>query len=326
MSTVGRSRQRVRGVLLLKGTLMFLQLRAKTVASIARLAIVVAAGSFAIVAVPASAQQVRLYSQETWPRVRPGKAIVAPNVNGVVLLSGEVTNARIGPMAVVGAFRAVEQRDGVVNNLIIDGLTASDLQRDGVRIRSANGLTISNFDLKFRAAPQTGRNLPEGIALYGGGNIVIRNGVVDGFRMSPRAGTYLNGDGIATERGVRDAVIEDVTSSNNGDGGFDLKGTLRLDRLTAIGNGRNFRFWNTIKAGTLTSIDPRGASIGLAKGAVVVIEKLVVRQKTAAPILVLDGATITILSCDIEAPPGTKMARVESSGNRVTLGEGCALP
>lgn len=273
-----------------------------------------------------AAAQTKLTTGGAWPSPVTVPTIDAPNVNGAVVLSGKVSGAKIGPVIVTRAFRAVEQRDGAVTGLVIDGLTATDLQRDGIRIRQADGLTIANFTLRFRAAPQSGRNLPEGIAIYAGKGIVIRNGVIDGFRMVTKAGAYTNGDGIATEPGVTDALIEDVTSSNNSDGGFDLKGTVRLDRLTAIGNKRNYRFWGNITAGTLTSQDPTGASIAITRGTVVVIDKLIVRQKTLAPILILDGGTLTIKACDIQAPAGTKLSKVESAGSVVTLGPGCTLP
>ena len=277
----------------------------------------------AAVAAPLAAEQVRVRSGQTWLSRR---AIDAPGRNGAVLLSGMVENAIIGPATITRAYRAVETEKGaVLRKVEIKGLRGWDLERDGIRLRVAENVRISDFDLAMRLEPQQGRNLPEGIAIYEGRDIIIRNGKVSGFRMVGVEGRHTNGDGIATEGDVNGATIIDVVSSDNSDGGFDLKGKVAIDRVTARRNGRNFRFWHQATAGTITSIDPRGSHIWIGKGAVVRIDRLVARSSSSAPILTLDGGTVEIGSCDLRVPAGTQMTRVESSGNRVKLGPGCRL-
>lgn len=276
-----------------------------------------------LAASPLAAEQVRIRSGQIWQSPR---MIEAPGMNGAVLLSGAIENATIGPVSVRKAYRAIEtQKDATLRGVRIKGLRGTDLERDGIRLRVAEDVTISDFDLAMRAEPQSGRNLPEGIAIYEGRDIVIRDGKVRGFRMAVVKGRYTNGDGIATEGAVQGATIENVVSSDNSDGGFDLKGRVMLDKLTSERNGRNYRFWHQASAGTITSVDPRGSHIWVAKGAVVKIDRLVARAGSPAPILTLDGGTVEIGSCDLQVPKGTPMTRVESSGNKLKLGPGCKI-
>jgi hypothetical protein len=276
-----------------------------------------------LVPAPLAAEPARVRSGQNW---QSRHVIDAPAQNGAVLLSGNVENATIGPATITRAYRAVETEKGaVLRDVRLTGLRGKDLDRDGIRLRVAENVTISDFDLAMRAEPQQGKNLPEGIAIYEGHNIVIRNGKVRGFRMVQVKDRYANGDGIATEGGVDGATIEDVVSSDNSDGGFDLKGRVSLDRVTSERNRRNFRFWHQATAGTITSIDPRGSHVWVGKGAVVRIDRLVARSTTSAPILTLDGGTVEIGSCDLQVPAGTLMTRVESSGNQLKLGPGCRL-
>jgi len=264
----------------------------------------------------------RLQSGEGW-RSAP---IDAPGVNGAVVLAGEVDDATVGPASVRDAYRGIETRaDARVRNLRIRNFTGQDLQRDGIRLRNVAGATIENFRLEMRDQPQQQSNLPEGITILSGQDIQIRNGSVRGFRMMPVKDRYTNGDGIATERAVSAVVIQDVTSSDNGDAGFDLKSAdTRLDRLIASNNARNFRFWGQVDAGTLTSIDPRAAHIWLGKGAVVRIKLLRARSKDRAPLILLDGAqSLQIDRCDLRLMPGTDIIQGERGGVTIRIGPGC---
>lgn len=261
-------------------------------------------------------------------RWAPRETVNAPGVNGAVKLEGVLRRVKIGPATVTDAYRAVESMPGsAVDGLTIRGLTGRNLQRDGIRLRQASDVTISDFDLSMRPEPQSGRNLPEGIAIYAGHDITIRDGRLSGFRMVEVPKHYTNGDGIATESGVDGITIVRVRSTDNSDGGFDLKGTnIRLDALTAERNGRGFRFWGQATAGTLTSIDSRGAAFWFGRGAAVKIDRIVVRSSTTAPILLLDGAaSVEIGACDLSVPPGTKLVRSDSSGTTLSLGASCKL-
>ncbi len=275
-----------------------------------------------------------LESNTRWP-VATKRIISAPDTNGAVFFRNSATDVTIGPVEISGAYRAIETADGVVlRGLRIDGLTARDLQRDGMRLRRVENGEISNFDLQMRTEPQTGKHLPEGIALYTGSSIVIRDGKVSGFRMEPATNaktgkmTYTNGDGIATERGVDGLRIMRVTSSNNSDGGFDLKGrNIRLEDLTAIGNGKGYRIWDQVDAGRLASVDNKVA-VHLLAGGQAKIERLVARSSGPGVVVMSEGSgSLAIGSCDLTAmAPGSVLVKRNGAGATITLGRGCILP
>jgi serralysin len=80
-----------------------------------------------------------------------------------------------------------------------------------------------------------------------------------------RTGTYYNGDGFATERGVYDVRFENTVARGNADGGYDLKSTdTVLVGALAEDNGRNFRIWGEVELIDPVGIDPhkRGGSSG----------------------------------------------------------------
>ncbi|MDJ0275589.1 right-handed parallel beta-helix repeat-containing protein [Sphingomonas sp. 2R-10] len=269
---------------------------------------------------PSEAQPTRIASAQRW---RPAGTVDTPGQNGAALIEGQVAAATIGPAVVRRAYRAIESRpDSVLEKSTIAGIVATDLQRDGIRLRTANDVTIRDFDLTMRAQPQRGKHLPEGIAITAGRNIVIRDGRVRGFRMVDGKG-YTNGDGIATE-GETQGRILNVSSGNNSDGGFDIKGDWRLDDLVAERNGRDYRFWNTISAGTLTANGWSSAAVWAGKGARVRIEHLIATNTTLAPLLIVAGGTdVTIVRCTLSRPAGAQIVKSEGSNNKVSLGPGC---
>lgn len=290
-------------------------------------AIALAAGAVPLVMALAAATAGpvhRLKSGESW---RPRATINAPGVNGAILLQGRVSDSRMGPARIRGAYRAVETAgNGVLRNVHIDGLEATNLQRDGIRLRgSVDGVTISNFTLRMRSAPQARPHLPEGIAIMSGRNITIRDGRISGFRLRGAKGRYPNGDGIAAERGVSSLRIERVEANDNSDAGFDLKSrSTRLNALTARRNYRNYRFWGDVTAGTLMSVDPRDAHVWAGKGAVVRIDRLIARSSGKAPLLRVEGAReIVIGRCELNLPKGTPIVAGARGGARIRLGVGC---
>lgn len=269
---------------------------------------------------PSPVHQATIASAQRW---NPSGVVDAPGQNGAALIDGQVTAATIGPAVVRSAYRAIEsRRDSVLEKSTIAGIVATDLQRDGIRLRTANDVIIRDFDLTMRAEPQKGKNLPEGIAITAGHDIVIRNGRVRGFRMVSGRG-YTNGDGIATE-GETQGRIANVSSTNNSDGGFDLKGDWQVDDLVSEQNGRDYRFWNTITAGTLTANGWSSTAVWAGKGARVRIEHLIATNTTLAPLLIVAGGTdVTIVRCTLSRPAGAQVVKSEGSNNKVTLGPGC---
>lgn len=283
------------------------------------LAICVAAG-VTIAAAQEPGRSASITSGRQW---RPAKPMDTPDLNGSAVIEGTVSGATIGPATVRRAYRAVESRPGsVLERSTIVGIVGTDLQRDGIRLRTANDVVIRDFDLTMRAQPQQGKNLPEGIAITAGRGIVIRNGRVRGFRMVEGRG-YTNGDGIATE-GETQGQVADMTSSDNSDGGFDIKGTWQLDRLVAERNGRDYRFWNRVTAGTLSANGWRSAAVWAGKGATVRINHLIARNDTVAPLLIVaGGADVAIARCTLTRPAGAQVVKSEGSNNHVRLGPGC---
>ncbi|HVF84260.1 MAG TPA: hypothetical protein VM913_08850 [Sphingomicrobium sp.] len=287
---------------------------ARTGAVIARLRLLLVAGLVAGIAGATAYAEIKTSRQ-----INPKRPFIQ--------LKGLVQNQVIGPLTISDSFRAIESDKGVrIRNLRITGIDATRLQRDGIRIRGdADGVVIRNFRLAMRDQPQSHPNLPIGIAVQEGRNISIDSGSTSGFQMVFVPGKYTNGDGIATERAVDGISITRVRASDNSDGGFDLKSSrTRLDQLTAVRNGRNYRFWRTVEAGTLTSADARNAHIWLARGADVRIRKLVATSRSRSPVVRIEGpAKIVIDSCELRLPPGTRLVAGSMAGSQVSLGRGC---
>ncbi|MDI1296695.1 MAG: right-handed parallel beta-helix repeat-containing protein [bacterium] len=242
-------------------------------------------------------------------------------------MKGNISYSTIGPVQIIGAKQSIYfDTAAVVRNLDIANLTVTDTTREGIRIQGdVNGVTVKNFSLKQVAKPTVAPDLPTGIAIHSGTNIQISDGSASGFQMVSTG--YPNGDGISAEGGVSNLTISRVTASDNSDGGFDLKynNTLLYD-LTAERNFRNYRFWSSVKASTLTSVDAANAHIWAGGSADVVIEKLVVKSTTKAVILYVDGAkSVKINACELNVPKGTKLIYKATASSVVILGPGCAL-
>lgn len=246
-----------------------------------------------------------------------------------IKIKGAVSNAVISSVDVVGASTAIyADSAAIIRNLTVRDVNLSEVQREGFRIQGdVDGITLQNFTIKMRAQPQVAPNLPTGIAITKGKNISMSDGYISGFKMVVVPGTYTNGDGIAAERAVDSLSISRVTASDNSDGGFDLKSTNTLLYDTvAERNYRNYRLWGSVLTGSITSVDPTGAHVWLGTGAVVVIDKLVVRSTTTAPVIQIDGAkSIIINTCELQVPAGTLFLSGNTTGVTMSFGPGCAL-
>ncbi|HEX8485064.1 right-handed parallel beta-helix repeat-containing protein [Sphingomonas sp.] len=242
----------------------------------------------------------------------------------------------IGPVWYDGWYRAIEGSNTAPSvGVTVRGVKITNAARDGISFCAAREVTVEDFDISHGDAFNVGADLPTGIGFgrsgcgVSGGNITIRNGRVSGFRMGKQAGVYLNGDGMAIER-YTGVLITNVTAEDNADAGFDLKSTgTRLDALVARRNGRNFRFWGSGDAGTLTSEEPRSAHVWInAKSAQTwTIAKLVARSTTTAPILRIENSfpvTIIIKQCELAVPAGTPMLWGGRKA-KVTWGVGCEV-
>lgn len=289
--------------------------------------------ALALFAAPLSAQQVKVYSNTIYPAPVAVPTITAPDVNGAFRFgSGTVDNARVGPVVVKDAYRAIETGtdNTLVSNTVIDGLKGVNLKRDGIRLRNISNVEIRNFDLQHSSIQNTPGHLPEGISAYSGSGLSIHDGRVAGNQMVWISGTYTNGDGIATEGAISNVLIERVTSEDNSDGGFDLKGqNILLNDTIARRNNRAYRIWGTASAGTITAEDFNGAGIWLGKGASFTVEKFIARSSRAKSIIFRweAGATLIVKECDLTGmKPDARLTSSDGTALKVSLGPGCVVP
>lgn len=246
-----------------------------------------------------------------------------------IKIKGTIKDATIDSVDIVGAKTGIyTDTAAIVRNLTVRNVNMTGIQREGFRIQGdTDGINMQNFVIQMRDQPQVSPDLPEGIAIVKGKNITISDGYISGFKMVVVPGEYTNGDGIASERAVDSLTISRVTAVDNSDGGFDLKSTnTRLYDTIAERNYRNYRLWGSVQAGTITSIDSRGAHLQLNTGAEVVIDKLIVRSTTMGVIVQLDGPkSIVIKECDLQVPAGTLFLRGDTTGVTMSFGPGCSL-
>jgi hypothetical protein len=250
-----------------------------------------------------------------------------------VRIKGTVENGTVGPVRIEGAKHAVYSEAGsVIRDLNIADFEAFELHREGIRLRGdVNRVTIRNFNIRMRAQKQVSPDLPIGITILEGSNISISDGYIGGFQMEWVKGTYTNGDGIASERPVDSLLIERVTANDNSDAGFDLKSSNTvLNDTYAQGNKRNYRFWATVRTGTITSGTPLvtndAAHVWVGKGAEVVIDRLVASSTSTAPVLWIepDAKSVTVKACELNVPAGTKFF-IGGKYTVTSFGAGCAL-
>jgi len=200
--------------------------------------------------------------------------------------------------------------------------------RAGVRLRgNAHDIVIRNGSMTTKGMTK-GSDLPVGIDIGGTvHDVLIEDVTATGHRMVYVPKKYTNGDGFSQEAQVYRVTYRRDVSTDNSDGGFDLKGHARLEDLVAERNGRNYRFWNDITASTLTSRNPSGAHVWLnAKAAqTVVIDRLVVGSTTTAPVLRIENpypVSIVVKECVIAVPAGT-LLQWGGKAARVTWGKNC---
>jgi len=265
-------------------------------------------------------------------------AIQGANKNGVLKLA-----ALPGPVRITGAFRAIETyTTTTASGVVIDGLTADDLQRGGVRLRGKlSNITIRNSSFTFRRTPQSSPNLPACLEIGDKSGsrvdgVLLQNVTCDGFQMTMAANRYWNGDGPTFERNVTGLRLDNVTSKNSTDSCFDIKVPVTATRIEAEGCARNYRFWSSADVQQLTSGTPnkRGGTSGTTHiwihgsntaPPTIRIRKLIVRSTNTTNIFTIeDGAATVILdSCDVKVPAGTKFKVGGSKGIVMKLGAGC---
>ena len=247
--------------------------------------------------------------------------------NGVLALD------KCRPARIVGAYRLVETTSkSVFKNVTCSGLIGEGIKREGIRLRGTiENVTIENFSLIHEDARNVAPHLPEGLHVENGKNIVVRNGEGAFFRMVYIQGKYTNGDVFATERGVNGIRFENTIGRDSSDGCYDLKSyNTVLVNTQALRCSRNYRFWGTGTAESMTSVDAGSWHVGLYSAtANWHIKKLVIRSTTKAAIFHSEakgpGTALIVDDCDIIAPPGTKIFE-GSKPETLRLAANCKIP
>ncbi|MEO5774016.1 MAG: hypothetical protein ABIQ32_07860 [Sphingomicrobium sp.] len=275
-------------------------------------------------------------SGQHWPAIR-ATAIDAAGANGAVTLRGALHDVTIGPVRIHNAYRAVR----AASSAVLSRITIRDLDaRVGRSCIALSGdrLVIRDTQCVMTGGPQhERRNMPFGLHVSGGRGLIVENSRFDKFQWAGPDDRYWNGDGVTIEQGVSGARLRNVSANGNTDAGFDIKPPARLDRTFASDNCRNYRFWNSIEAGTLTAGDVRKRG-GVSSCAAIWIHgsdsapprvhiaSLVVRMKRPGTIMIIeDGpAQVFLDSCDISAPARTTLVHSRHPGTRLRLGPGCA--
>jgi hypothetical protein len=277
---------------------------------------------------------IRLQSGESWPARGPVGTIEIAGPKPAILFAGDVVGARIGPVHIVGAYRAIETaRNANVSDLIVDGLRGEVL-RECFRIRGKTIVVRNSYCTQYGGARTRLGDLPEGLHVESGSNILVENSRFDGFQYVKEPTRYWNGDGIAAERDVDGLIIRNVTANDNTDAGFDIKPPVTMDGVSAEGNCRNYRFWSDARVGTLTlgGTVHRGGTSPCSgiwikgdddKPALIEISRLRVRTFGQSPLLVVEHgrAMVRIVKCEL----ATKAQLVAYVQNRedLRLGSGC---
>jgi hypothetical protein len=246
---------------------------------------------------------------------------------------GAVKWADCGKARIEGAYRIIGQGSGATTGTC-NGLVATGIQRVGVEIRGDNAV-LSNFRLIHAEAANVSPDLPEGVQIKTGNNVLVRNGYVWGNRMVAIPGKYTNGDGYVVESGVHDARFENVESVESSDSSFDwLKGTrITGDNMVGRVSDRCLKV-GAVDAhiGHLTCSGMRYEAIAAyAPTSTPVIDWFTydfTGQTKAIKLFVLGNAqaTLEVRHCEfIGTPPvGTKISA--SKSDRLKLDASCVLP
>ncbi len=234
----------------------------------------------------------------------------------------------------IGNTLRVYQSDALIYTVDMATLTQAQIP-DALRNCKRSGILSTNQGGGIRNGVMTtkgitsGSDLPVGIDISGTvHDVLIEDVTATGHRMVYVPKKYTNGDGFSQEAQVYRVTYRRDVSTDNSDGGFDLKGQARLEDLVAERNGRNYRFWNDITASTLISNNPSGAHVWLnAKAAQsVTIDRLMVSSTTTAPVLRIENTypvSIVVKECVIAVPAGT-LLQWGGKAARVTWGKNCA--
>jgi hypothetical protein len=159
-------------------------------------------------------------------------------------------------------------RDGIftddgssVRSLAIRNFSGRGYSKKGIRFHgSSSGWVIENCDLD--SGQQYGDDFAVGIECNDSANGLQILGGSTGNSLDRRPeDKYWNGDGVASERGNRNIVIQNHRSYGNSDGGYDLKSeATQLINCVSEGNKRNYRIWGGINGTPIQLIGCRSVN------------------------------------------------------------------
>lgn len=251
-------------------------------------------------------------------------ARIANAGNGALRIDRPVADVTMRDVTVTGGYRAFETlaarglKDASVVGFTIENVRATGLQRGFARI----GYNSHRGIIRDVQASGTVFNddIPCGIAFMDTAHdCTIERCVMRGFRMEPGPDAYWNGDGYSSERGNYGLRFLRCAAWDCTDGGFDLKSTgTFLDGCIAGRNKYNYRFWSSLEAHELTSLNPVAGkghgghghfSISADPPLTLHIDHLTARADDRAPLFTVHRgvATIVIRSHDLSLPRGTPL-------------------
>ena len=151
----------------------------------------------------------------------------------------------------------------------------------------------------------------------------IRRGVIRNARMGSGS-NYLNADGISTERGHTNGIIEDIFIEGVSDAGIDCKGVgCRIRQVEVRDARQSFKLWSSGEHGRLVSRDPRFAHIISKPGATIVIERLEVSGDPTKPLVAFEDGPSHVIIKSGDWSPEQKLAKFDgAAGATLTLPDG----
>lgn len=178
--------------------------------------------------------------------------------NGALQVKSACNNVTMQNVIADVGYRVLEVKSGPVTSLLVERVTATGLTRGLLRIGNSSRGGIIRAVGAVGTVVDTDADMPCGFKFEDkASDFLLERVVARNFQQRLAPDKYWNGDGFSTERDNDGFIFRQCEAHDNSDGGFDLKSTnTRLEDCTASGNARNFRFWSSAKATTLTSINP----------------------------------------------------------------------
>lgn len=205
-------------------------------------------------------------------------------------------------------YASANGKTATISGLIVRDVNVEGFSKGVIRLQyDTHDVLIENVvgDSKH----QDGDKFAIGIHLDGTAHdIVVRDSTMMNIT-DTTSGKYWNGDGFATERGVHDVLFENTVSSNNTDGGYDIKSTATtMVNAVADGNARNFRLWGEVTLINPTATDPHkyGGSGGqfqvqvLKDAAVKIVGGTIADSGNSTTVLMMDGGKLDLAKTVIQ--------------------------